>query len=424
MTLQAESGRETRGTYYEHRIALALSRRFGSSSSGGAGVIVYRQGGVTAGNVYATWAGIQAAKQPGTTIMVDSSLAPGGLSHVPGTTGVTDLTTNPLVPFHQSTGPAAGFTLDALQVDDGATLHNLRYIGNALSVQLDSKTVDGLSFDHGAPSEFDELVIDGGALYMTSTATRPGCTLPPAGEVDVTLRLLGSFGVFGVSQPLFALMSTGTLAFLVYDGADVDNDSVSGMPGSSIPFLHDSGTGLPTFSAFTGTLSDQRIDLAQWAMPAASTVANLPTSTALDGQMNFTDDASPDGTPLWWSAADDLWVGPELFGTATGTAPTATPGGNAGAGATAAIIAGGDDTGGVVTVTAGAGPTAGALVSVNFTGGGLPNDPRTVVITAANTAAASLQPYVNPALASGFGIGCNVEPVDGGVYRFFYLVRP
>ena len=61
MSLQAESGRETRGTYYEHRIALALARRFGGSSSGTTFSFVYRPGGVAGANVYTTWPTLVAA---------------------------------------------------------------------------------------------------------------------------------------------------------------------------------------------------------------------------------------------------------------------------------------------------------------------------------------------------------------------------
>ena len=104
----------------------------------------------------------------------------------------------------------------------------------------------------------------------------------------------------------------------------------------------------------------------------------------------------------------------------SGQTPSATPAGQAGAGASASVE--GIDSAGTVTIRTGTGATAGLLVNVTFKSA-YPRAPH-IVITPIGSGSAALQPYIIKT-ATGFTIGAvNAPSINNTSYSFeFWVVQ-
>src|SRR5579864_2008315 len=133
--------------------------------------VIYRQGGVTAGNVLATWAEVETAVANARGVLrvyVDSSITSPSLVQ---TGHATDCLGNvELWPYRK-----VGAVRDTLLIKDGSSLHRLRGVFGPLTLQVENVTTAGLTF---AANE-DELTVRGDSPAANAIIEGlPGATLP------------------------------------------------------------------------------------------------------------------------------------------------------------------------------------------------------------------------------------------------------
>jgi len=385
--------------------------------------VVLRPGGTPGGNVYTSWAALYAASVAGkwqgqVLVTVDDSIA----------------TPVHLTPGDFTIGPALNWTFvavasyadargnAALAIDDGMhwtptgpvqmTFVDLDITSNATTVTM----VAG-------PSQEVNLLLDGTSIVCTDAAFLAVDQAPaPGGFCICNLHF---FSVIGDGTHAVLIGGAGFLTCNVLTGSFLQDDAIT--VGGIIVYDASSFLDANTYGAGFTVL---RQDLAAFAVPATGTTAERPVgpNALAVGQMFFDQSVAPTdgGAPLWWNTPQDRWVGPALFGTAIGQAPTIAAGVHAGAGASASFPATSDDTAGTIGLTTGAvpGPSAGAQVTVSFTTP-LPGTPRAVHVTPMNAATAIVDFFL-----TWTNTGWTINAVAGHLpasetdYAWSYVVVP
>ena len=198
--------------------------------------IIYRPGGVSAGDVVATWAEvksfIQASSNGKCFVYVDDSIVSPAL--VPGATGITECFGRVVLDVYA--GDSDAFSV--LQIEDGATLLNLNRI-NVLEVRCNCQSA--------TPSLDWNATPNGGFLQLTAlaklsnsfTATQPAIVL--AGNKDLFLYLSNSFlNLHTPGVPIFSVAAGSALEFDAYDGSVVDPGFASG--AGTVELVYDNAT--------------------------------------------------------------------------------------------------------------------------------------------------------------------------------------
>lgn len=197
--------------------------------------IIYKPGGVTAGLVVTTWAQVQAfiaLRQGAVIIYVDDSIVSPAL--VPGASGVTDC--GGRVEFRPAIVDSLSYSV--LQVDDGATLHNV-YAITDVEVRCNSQSATpSLSFS-GTPTGGTLILQQFGALTMAATATQPGIRVPAGTTMLIQSLSSGviakeTFVDFTVS--LFDVPVTASLSLFEFEGSLIFNNFASGAGSVSLGF--------------------------------------------------------------------------------------------------------------------------------------------------------------------------------------------
>lgn len=392
----------------------------------GGSIIIWRPGGVPGGDVVVTDLQVKAAivaAQGALEVRVDPSIAPAVLSAAVGVIDCKGSTTFSAYEVEVNLADP-GIWATTMLVADGATLANVRQGGPGLSIYLDSKTAPGMTFPVSA-ALIPLLRLDAGTILLTPTATRP------TGGIEVTSgqtlliemfssALLGAAG--GGQQPVF-IDAGGSLSIAAFTGAILDNDPFAGPAGGSLTVAFDASCAAPPannptpFPSYGGTLGYNLVDESVLTIPSFGVTAQRPVPPNRTGGQPFFDATLV--TPIWFSPAS-VWIGPTIFGDATGKVPTAAPAGGA---VTAVLAAGSDDTAGQVDVTSGGGGMgAGTVVTVSFTAplasGLIPR----VVVSPSNQTAAVAGWYVQNITAAGFDVA--LLAVTGGHVTFDYVVVP
>jgi len=304
------------------QLALARSAGGGGGSSEPVLGIIYRQGGVSGGNVLATWAEVKTAianARGVVRVYVDSSITSPSLV---ATGDVTDCLGNvELWPYRKNVA-----VRDTLLVKDGSTLHRIRGVFGPMTLQLENKTVAGLTFNNG-----DEIVLRGDSSGATSIIEGlAGSTIAPvdlhaAATLVVVEATFASLESDQVGIPFFALGAVSsaivTASQVIYQGL-----VVTGAPGSTLEIGNlDTSTQFPPASAlagFTGTLLESIVALAPGTTPynapwyAAGTIFIDPAAG------NDSNAGTTVGTPIkTWAEAVRRWgtVAPILNVTTTVT---------------------------------------------------------------------------------------------------------
>jgi hypothetical protein len=422
--MDTDSDQHGRGTYYEARIALALARAAGAYNIGkGEAIIIYRPGGVSAGNVVATWAEVKtriAQANGAIEVRCDNSIAS---CHVPASSGTTlcngGVTLSAYDPRLNLADPS--FWQTTLTIDDGATLDRVRKIGGGLAVYMDSKTTASLTFGT-AGGIIDVLQLELSTLLRTGTATQAGLVVLSGQALDIEMTDTAQLGSFAIAGASVHVDAGGTLTVGAFTSAVLNTDPISGPVGASLTVAFDSSVDFaspfnPPFPSYLGTYTQGQLSELAISFPAFDTTANRPVPpTRRAGAMFF--DANLH-TPIWFSASS-VWIGPSMFGDALGKAPTATFPGTV---ASVTFLAGSDDTAGQVAIVAGGGGMGpGTVATIHFTAP-LQLVPR-VQVCAGDAPAAAAEVYTTNPLQASFDVGLAVARGAGGTVTVNYVVVP
>jgi hypothetical protein len=239
--------------------------------------IIFRPGGVSLGNVFATWAEIKAViavTSGALTVLVDDSLAPAVVS-----AGVTDCQSR--VTFTSAFQHELPSTVKLL-LPDGAILKDVRAINGFLTVVTEGTTAPNFQF---TPDRSLSLV-DGGVI--SNVGTQPVIRLAANAFFVITLAEASIFSnPTPGSGPLIDLSAPGAQAviFIVTGSGFTTDNTVTGVAGTTAIFQFDASLGnFPTNPGFTGTTQKFVLDDALFMSYTPAVLANwnglAPTSTA------------------------------------------------------------------------------------------------------------------------------------------------
>lgn len=242
----------------ETLLALALAKSSGGGVVGGNKPVlgvVYRQGGVSSGNVLATWAEVETAITNAHGVLrvyVDSSITSPSTVQ---TGHATDCLGNvELWPYRKNAA-----VRDTLVVKDGSSLHRIRGVFGPLTLQVENKTSPGLTFANA-----DELIVQGDSIGATAiieglaAATLPVVDLSAAAQTIIVTATNAELESDQAGIPFFGLgaVSTAvvTTSFVVWQGL-----IVTGAAGSTLEMVSVDCAGVvfpdaSQLAGFTGTL--------------------------------------------------------------------------------------------------------------------------------------------------------------------------
>jgi hypothetical protein len=267
--------------------------------------IIFRPGGVTAGNVYSTWG---TSTSPGTVmyavtqasggcvVYVDTSIEP---AVVPP--GVYDgLGAAVLSPYRYFVNATGGGLPDQITLTDGATLANWNGVVGLLVVLCTCLTQP--AFINGyVPTSADVLRLEFGAgITMLAGAAVPAIQVPAGGAAVIaglfktTLDASATPGV-----PVIGLGANAALIVVAYSGIVLAGDTVSGDPTTAILFEHDDTSGPFTSALFTGTLNENKTSL----LDRGSSVLS---STGIPATAGFVPTADGAGNVTWSGSSGAL----------------------------------------------------------------------------------------------------------------------
>src|SRR5208337_92476 len=207
-----------------------------SLGSNGFGAIIYRPGGVSAGDVVATWPEVQTfiTKSDGKAIVyVDDSVTTP--APVPGTTGTTECFGRvELRPW--SNDPE---TQTVLQIQAGATLLDLYAVRGRLELQC---------VPSGAVPSLDWTInLNGGSLLLTGNAILSNTPETGGSVVNIavskTVALLletASIIVGNGDHPPFNIADSGLLVVQAFDGSTIENGYANG--NGAVTLFYDMST--------------------------------------------------------------------------------------------------------------------------------------------------------------------------------------
>lgn len=239
--------------------------------------IIFRPGGMSLGNVFATWVEIKAviaATNGALTVLVDDSVAPAVVS-----VGVTDCQSR--VTFTSAFQHELPSTVK-LTLPDGAILKDVRAINGFLTVVAEGTTVPNFQF---TPDRALSL-IDGGVI--SNVGTQPIIRLAANAFFVVTFAESSIFSnPTPGAGPLVDLSAPGAQAviFTVTGSGFTTDNTVTGVAGTTAIFQFDASLGnFPTNPGFAGTTQKFVLDDALFMSYTPAVLANwsgvAPTSTA------------------------------------------------------------------------------------------------------------------------------------------------
>ncbi len=246
--------------------------------------IVFRQGGVTAGNVYATdveVAAAIAAANGACTVWIDGSIAPCTLSVV------WDLL------FRATIKASLAGSANSLEILDGGQIRNTIgpcFLG--VQVQCDCQTLPSFGWDSWAGTNFIQFD-EGSSLNLSSTCTISPIQVPADAKgfaLGLLLALL--VNVDNSDAPTVPVISLGTNALLIVV-------MVQGQPGNITTGLF-SGDGTTAYAWFA--------DASGFPIPAFTSASVFAGEVMLDQAVGV---AYSPTTPGDWSPAPSV-VGPAL----------------------------------------------------------------------------------------------------------------
>lgn len=210
--------------------------------------IIFKPGGVTGGLVVTSWAEVQtfiAYREGAVIVYVDDSIISPAL--VPGASGVTDC---------EGRLELRAFLLDSvnysvLQIEDGATLHNLYSIRDVELRCNSQSATPSLSFA-GTATGGSLILQEFGLLSQAATATQPGIRIPAGTTMFVSLSndsAIVKEGFNDFTVPLFAVPLTALLRPVLVDASLVFNNFASG--AGDVNFIFDNSSASEFFP--TGT---------------------------------------------------------------------------------------------------------------------------------------------------------------------------
>src|SRR5271163_1230564 len=252
--------------------------------SGAGSGIIFRPGGVAAGNVYTTWATAYTAlvaANGAATVYVDSSLAPAVVP--PGV--YPGFGCAILSPFNWTLSPAAD-PLDVLTLDDAAVLNRWNGIVGPLQVDCTCATTEAFTFDTGpiGAGDLDIFRLEYGAsIVMLAGATVAAIQVPAGGAfflVSFFGPTLDASATPGV--PVIQLQGNGAfpsfLVMMVVSQFNTNGDTVSAAAGNFFQFSHDDTIQAFTSALFLGTLSNNAISTLTNANSSGSALGDVATS--------------------------------------------------------------------------------------------------------------------------------------------------
>ena len=292
-----------------------FARTVGAVPSMGASVFVFKPGGTTLGNVYATASGIQAALSLATgpcRVQIDISVtSPAVLP-----TGVTwDLHGGSL-----ETGNFVGDVNATLVVQGTAYVMNASLLTN-LIFEPQSTTTAALQWGSYTSTQ-PILQLDNCEIFMGSTCTAPPIQIPGTGTVSLVASN-GSYFNPNSQTTVFVelLTSSGTLELDLYQSEPLPATFVGGTEGALFAYNADaSGYPYVVQTGFSGTVTTVYYDNAAGIIPAPMT--SLTATTVLNPQTDISYDVEttggaitatlagtiPDGTKITFYDESQSWV--------------------------------------------------------------------------------------------------------------------
>jgi len=235
---------------------------------GGSAAIIWQPGGVSVGQIYATWHEVQTAIAGLTApfvVYVDQTL---GVPIIPAASGVTDF---------KLLGTLSGASDGAnVTIEEGATLRDVIALSNCSVICLATATPSfSFTYPGGAAAN---LSLSAASLFNASGTAYPTITVPPGAVFNLygtSPRIVGAASyqsVVGSISPAPATFpvihygagSSGVIA--AFYATNIIDQAISGDVTASLSFQYDSMPGFalsnlgaskpfPTFSAFLGTLT-------------------------------------------------------------------------------------------------------------------------------------------------------------------------
>jgi hypothetical protein len=227
-----------------------------------AGSVIFRPGGVAAGNVVTTSAAVTAALAQANgalQVFCDNTIDPCVISTPWNLQG-----RGVLLPADQA---ANGVTVT---VADGATITDPASIENNLILVLEARTVSPLVFTPAPNPPFPLknrtfLLFNGATLSMATGALVPGCVLS---GMQLVLEML-LFGILDNSNaptvPVFSMVTGGSVDVTAVDQALLTGTEFGGAAGTTLIYSPDASCPAPsslTLTNFTGSFVPEPLDQA------------------------------------------------------------------------------------------------------------------------------------------------------------------
>lgn len=273
--------------------------------------IIYRPGGVSAGDVVATWAEvktfIQASSNGKCIVYIDDSLA---AAHVPAASGVTDGKSRVELCAYRQNDVAP----TTLTVDNGATLKAILKVSGTLQIFCPTAgATPALDFDYSGGAEPVLFLEDGGSV--AATGPNPSCVIPAAGKLSIGLQESASVFATG-GAPLFSVPVGTQLDFFATNS--IIGDGVAAGAGTVFLFYDTAtvtlgGGNTPVFAGLTGTYGAELLDPNAIIYKPGSTSFGRTVATWAEVQP-FISNLQGTGTVY----VDDSIVSPALVPAATG----------------------------------------------------------------------------------------------------------
>jgi hypothetical protein len=216
----------------------------GSSASN---AIIYQPGGVTSGQVYATWAGVQgviAATQVPLTVYVDDSIVtpapiPVGVTNCRGLVTISPLKNNAGSPT-------------TVSIANGGVLQDLAGISGVIVIQGDASGSSPLLFTISGQAF---ILSEEAALELLAGATVPFFSVT---SVLALITFEGPKMASASAEPVISVGGGAQLQWIANSGLTLSGTNVVTGSGT-INFNYDSTVPLPNFASygFTGTINTQ-----------------------------------------------------------------------------------------------------------------------------------------------------------------------
>ncbi len=241
----------------------------GATGSAGTGALIYRQGGVSSGNVFATWAEIEAAalvQHSATRVLFDNSITP--TPTIPGTADLNGLGRLTFGPASSPSGQVASNVF--VTVLDGAKLTDIAALEPGLTVRATPTTTIPFRFSDGS-----RFTMTAATMSIIGAATLPMCRIQTNTSLELVMdqqsilttsrpATIGGIGVFEMAGP------NTTLQLSMYRGSVLAVNTVRSAvdPSNALSIFQDaSGPDLLTgvlvqFIAAVGQPPIQPIDQA------------------------------------------------------------------------------------------------------------------------------------------------------------------